>query len=236
MVRLARGVREANRISHRQPLRSISVANLPADTIASHREILLEELNVKEVRRLETLDDYARPAVKLDYPRLGKRLRGEVSSIQNAINAGEYVLAGDRTTLQAAGHTLGEDDFSCRFVPLSEGTGIAAEGRLVVVVDLTIDEALQAERQVRDLNRGLQDLRKEAGLQYQDRIVVAILAPSFVLEAVASHRDWLAEEALAMAIQFEPLASPDARKEVSVGGVGGDTRAEIMLKKAVLTA
>lgn len=228
IVNLVRGIREAHRTSHRQPLRSIAVANVPAETLRDHRDILLEELNVKEVRRLESLAGHVRPVIKLDLARLGKRLRKELARVQSALDAGDYVLSEDGTKLRVAGHDLDETDFALRYVPMGEKTGVAAAGNIVVVVDLEIDASLHAERMVRDVNRGLQDLRKDAKLQYEDRILVGIVAPDGIRSAVAAHRNWLAAETLAVDIRFEPLPAPEAQKEIEMGE---DGRAEIMLQR-----
>ena len=101
----------------------------------------------------------------------------------------------------------------------------------MVAVDLTIDADLGAERYVRDLNRGLQDLRKEAGLQYQDRIIVGIIAPEAVVAAVNTHRQWLADETLALDIRFGALDAPLASRNLHIAGL--DEPVEIMLLRAV---
>jgi isoleucyl-tRNA synthetase len=228
VVRLVRGVREAHRVSHRQPLRSVAVAHLPEPTIHHNLELLLDELNVKEIRRLESLEGHVKPQLKLDYPRLGKRLKGDVKNVQKALEEGRYQLLPGGTGVVIEGHELGADEFHVRYEPAVSGTGVAAEGMLVVLVDLTLDPGLLVEKQMRDLNRGLQDLRKDAGLRYQDRIAVSILASPAFTAGLAEHLQWLAEQALAVDLAFLPLDEPDASKEIEVAG----ERVTIMLKVA----
>jgi isoleucyl-tRNA synthetase len=228
VVRLTRSVREAHRLSHRQPLPSVAVANVPGHAITGNLGLLLDELNVKEVTVLESLDGYATPVIKLNYPRLGKRLRQEVKALQAAISVGEYEMLDGDTRLRVGGHVLDQEDFSLDYAPTGEGKGVAAEGRLVVVVDLTVNPALLEEKHMRDLNRGLQDLRKEAGLRYDDRIRVGIVAPQPLVDALASHLSWLSNEALAVEIVLGELASPRARGTVEVG----EATVEIMLRRA----
>jgi isoleucyl-tRNA synthetase len=228
VIRLARGIRENHRISHRQPLRSVAIANVSEETLERNRDILLEELNVKAVHSLHELDRYVRSVVKLNYPILGKRLKGEMAAVRAAVDAGQFTMSEDRTKLLVHQHELSENEFQVQFEPISEQTGVTAEGRFVVVLDLTIDAALKTERYARDVNRGVQDLRKDAGLEYDDRIVLGIAAPETVATAIAEDRPWLAEQALAVAIQLEPLAAPAARKEITID----DERIEITLSKA----
>ena len=54
------------------------------------------------------------------------------------------------------------------------GEAAAAEGRVVVLLDITRDDGLRMEGDARDLNRVIQDLRKRARLRYSDRIVLSI--------------------------------------------------------------
>ena len=218
VVRLVRSVREAHHISHRQPLRSVAVAHLPEHTIAHNLDLLLDELNVKDVRQLGTLEGHVTPQIKLDYPRLGKRLRGAVKNLQRALDEARYELLAGGTRLLVEGHELESDDFTVRYVPAIEGTGVAAEEALVVVVDLTPDPDLLVEKHLRDLNRALQDLRKQAGLRYQDRIHVSIVAPAAVRDAIADRLSWLADQTLAVGIDSEPLEAPDAQTEIEVAG------------------
>jgi isoleucyl-tRNA synthetase len=228
VVRLARGIRDAHRISHRQPLKMAAIANLAIETIDLNRDILLRELNVKEIRTLDRLDGHVKLIVKLNNARVGKRLRSETGKVAAAIDAGTYSLASDHTKLFVLNHELDRQDFTLQYAPATERTDVAAEGKLVVVIDLVIDATLVAELYARVVNRGLQDLRKEAGLRYEDRIVIAILGSASVRNAVLQHRDWLAEQTLAVDISFEPLASPEARKEIRVDK---EHSAELMLAR-----
>jgi isoleucyl-tRNA synthetase len=223
VVRLARSVREEHRLKHRHPLRSVTIAGLGEGAVAHNLDLLREELNVKEVRVSESL--HVHREVKLDYGRLGKRLRGDVKKVQAAIDAGAYEVADGR--LRAAGHELGEGDFSFRYASEQASEGVAAEGSLVVLLDLTSDPELIAEGQMRDLNRGLQDLRKRARLAYADRVVVSIAASPSLHTVIDAHRGWLADQVLATEISAAPMADALAREEIEVG----DEEVQIALRR-----
>ncbi len=226
VVRLARSVREDHKLKHRHPLRSIRLAGLPAHAIEHNLELLVDELNVKEVSPLAHPEQFVDHQVKLDYTKLGKKLRGEVKKVQAAVSAGQYeLLEGGR--MRAAGVELEPADFTFRCAPRVEGLGVAAEESLVVVLDLTSDPALIAEGQMRDLNRGLQDLRKKAGLAYADRVAVSVVAPEAIWTNVAAHLPWLKEQVLAVDVQTAPLSDALAGEEIEVG----DEKVAIALKK-----
>ena len=53
---------------------------------------------------LESLDAVAKPVVKLNYPVLGKRMRGQVKELQAAVDAGEYEILDDGPRLRIGSH------------------------------------------------------------------------------------------------------------------------------------
>jgi isoleucyl-tRNA synthetase len=216
VVRLARSIREEHGIKHRHPLRSVAISGLSAAAVEHNREILAEELNVKDVRALTEAEAHAvtRRVPKLDYGKVGKRLRGEVKAVQAAIDTGAYELAGD--ALIAAGHRIEPGEFQLRYLT-TEGLGVAAGEGVIVVLDLTSDPKLVEEGHMRDLNRGLQDLRKEASLAYDRRVVVSIVASPAFQRIVEEHRGWLADQVLASEIVGQPLAQPLAAGHIEVG-------------------
>jgi isoleucyl-tRNA synthetase len=216
VVYLVRKVRESHNIKHRHPLRTVSLAGISEHAVEANRELLLEELNVKEIRRLDDVAELVVPVVKLNYALLGRRLRGDVKKVAAAIDAGEYELDEDRTVLRAAGHELRGEDFSFRYESRQEGTGVAVEGTLVVALDLAMDEGLVAEGMMRDLNRRLQDLRKEADLNYADRIVVSVVASGALAETLGAYHAWLAEQVLATEILDRVMDDALIVREVEV--------------------
>lgn len=218
VVYLVRKIREARDIKHRHPLRTVAIAGLSEQAVQDNLEILLEELNVKEIRRLDSIEELVVPVVKLSWGLLGKRLRGDVKKVAAAVNAGAYELAEGGTVLRAAGHELRGEDFSFQYEPRREGTGVAVEGALVVALDLSVDEELLAEGKMRDLNRRLQDLRKEADLGYADRIVVSLRAGGELAKVVDGYRGWLAEQALATEISDRPMDDALISTELTLAG------------------
>jgi isoleucyl-tRNA synthetase len=217
VVRLARHVREENDIKHRHPLRLARVAGLSAKELEESRELLEAELNVKVVEHLADPASVVRPEVVLDYSKLGKRLRGGVKEVARAVQERSFSRNADGS-LEAAGHRLEASEYSIRFVPVDGQQGVAAEGGLVVALDLTLDEALVREGIARDLNRAVQDLRKQARLGYDERIVLSVVAGSEIASAVEEHGAWLREQCLATKVVSVPLGAALASDRLELGG------------------
>jgi len=216
VVYLARRVREAHNVKHRMPLREVAVAGVQEHVLSANRELLIEELNVKELRYLSSADGVVSPVLKLNYALLGKRLRGDVKKVGAAIAAGKYQLSPDGTRLDVLDYHLGTDEFTAHYESSQAGSVAAVEGRVVVVLDLNVDEDLISEARARLLNRHLQDLRKEAGLNYTDRIVASVQAGPSWQAIVERHHHWLTEQLLAREIQNRALPDALIRRQVEM--------------------
>ena len=74
-----------------------------------------------------------------------------------------------------------------------EGWAGVADRGTQVLVDARITEELEREGMARDVVRQVQELRKEAGLEMEDRIVLYLGTESAALrQAIEAHRDYIA--------------------------------------------
>jgi isoleucyl-tRNA synthetase len=100
--------------------------------------------------------------------------------------------------------TLAPDEVEIQASP-KPGTAVASDDGLVAVIDTRLTPELIAEGDARELQRAIQDLRKEAGLELDDRIELWLdgIAP-----AVAPLLHAVATETLADAIHTTDGAAP----------------------------
>lgn len=218
----ALGLRKAASVRVRQPLRTLTVAVDDADALAPYTELLSAELNVKTVE-LVTADAGAAERfgitqrLAVNARAAGPRLGRGVQAVIQAARAGDWQVVDGGVV--AGGVALEPTEYELTTV-VGEGGGAAAvlPGGGFVVLDLSLDEALLAEGYARDVVRAVQDARKAAGLQVGDRIKLTLDVPSEHLAAVETHRDTIARETLAIAVEVEN-ASPELR--VSVVAVEG---------------
>jgi isoleucyl-tRNA synthetase len=206
VVRLARSVRERLRLKHRHPLAALHVGGVDAAVLSGHEDLLEQEVNVKRVVVLEDPDRYVRRSVRLNAAELGRRLKQRLPPIQAAVAAGEFVIDPDGT-LRAGGVALDARDYTYRLELVDQAAPAAAEGGLVVVLNVARDDDLRLEGEARDLNRAIQDLRKRAGLRYSDRVVLSI-SGSGLEPFLAAFGPWLMEQALAVDLVTTPLRDP----------------------------
>jgi isoleucyl-tRNA synthetase len=198
VVRLARSIRERLRLKHRHPLPALYVSGVAGSVLAAHADLLAQEVNVKNVHLLPDPGRFVTRSLVLNAPGLGKRLKERLPVLQRAVAAGDYVINPDGT-LHAADVVLQPGEYSYRLEASDPTEAVAAEGNLVVLLEVVRDDRLRLEGDARDLNRFIQDLRKQAGLRYSDRIVVSICG-SGVEPLLTAFGPWLMEQALAVTL------------------------------------
>jgi isoleucyl-tRNA synthetase len=237
VVSLGRTVRTEAGVKVRQPLPR-AVVHFPGDPalLEPFLGLVSEELNVREVSFAESAQALAGWRAKPNFRSLGPRLGPLVQEVARALESEDGSLAfalarGNRVTVEAGGRSieLGPED-----VDLSQettrGWGVAAEGGLTVAVDLEAGPDLVKEGLARELVRQIQDARKAAGLEISDRIELTIRAEGDAAEAAAAHKEWIAGEVLATAIE---KGEPHPESHVERVRVDGHT-VVIGLRKAVI--
>jgi isoleucyl-tRNA synthetase len=215
IVELARTLRSTAHIRTRQPLATAWIA-LPDDGTSIDGELLrliADEINVKRVVVIEDDSALVERRVKPLLPKIGKRLGAAIPAVMAAARDGN-VRFEDDGSVTLAGVTLAPDEVEIQATP-KPGTAVADNDGLVVVLDTELTPELVAEGDARELARAIQDLRREAGLELDDRVDLWVdgLAP-----AVATHLPAVAADTLADLADGEP--SLDAAR-ATVALVGG---------------
>ncbi len=80
---------------------------------------------------------------------------------------------------------------------------VAGAEELTVALDLVIDEVLRREGRAREIVRAVQNARKSAGLQVEDRIALTLDGDPELLDAAREHRDYIAGETLAVGLSLD---------------------------------
>jgi isoleucyl-tRNA synthetase len=227
-VDLVRMLRSQAGLRTRQPLARLWIA-LPG---AAHPdldallEVIADEVNVKEVVRIDDESELVERRVKPLLPKIGRRLGGAIPAVMAAARAGAFEILGDGSVL-LAGVALAPDEVEMLVSP-RPGTAVAHDDGLVVVIDTELTDALRAEGDAREIQRAVQDLRREAGLDLADRIDLCVeLGPHAT--AVGPYLDAVATETLADSMTGGPL--PAGWPKASVKTSGGDVG--IALRRAI---
>ena len=206
-VDLARTLRSSAHLKTRQPLAGAWLA-LPDRGLAIGPDLLrliAHEINVKTVTIIDDGSALVERRVKPLLPRIGKRLGAAIPAVMAAARAGEVQFGSDGS-VTLAGVTLTADEVEIQATP-KPGTAVAENDGLVVVLDTSLTPELIAEGEARELQRAIQDLRKEAALALDDQIElwVGTLPPG-----VAKHLPTVATETLAARVDRDGAPPADA--------------------------
>src|SRR5215211_6396791 len=189
VVELGRQARAQSGIKLRQPLRRLVVQG--AEGAERYAGEIADELSVKEVEfgPVEATELRVKPNLPVLGPKLGK----ELGAVRSALEAGDFEeLDGGR--LRVNGHELSPEEVLIERRG-KEGWAVAGDDGLTVALDLALDEELELEGRARDAIRRVNTIRKEAGLEITDRIVLTV--PPDLWE----HREWIARETLAERVE-----------------------------------
>jgi isoleucyl-tRNA synthetase len=194
VVELGRQARSTSGLKLRQPLRRLVLHGVTLSD--DHAAELREELRVKEIEHADV--EAEELVIKPNLPVLGPRLGKELGAVRAALAAGEYEeLDGG---FRVAGHDLGPEDVLVERRG-KEGWALASDGAVTVALDTRLDDELLLEGRVLDLIHQLNTMRREAGLELTDRIVVTL--PASESDLLERHADWIKSEVLATEIRLD---------------------------------
>lgn len=208
-VSMGRSLRYQFNLKIRQPLRSVElVTRNPKEksVLLEMEDSIREELNVKNVVFHEKEDELVEYRAKANFRVLGKELGGLMGEA-----AGKIQSLGQNEILSILDGGVLSLDIGDRTVELTEDKIIVDrlekehlkvlnEGTLTVGLDTLLTKELIQEGQVRDLIRGIQNLRKEKGLDVTDRIRLFVSGTKSMKEGFESFNEFISSETLASEI------------------------------------
>ena len=208
IVVLGRSARNAANIKNRQPVASMYVQGKALPDM--YVSIIADELNVKEVRFVDDASSFisyrVKPQLKTLGPRYGKLLpkinqylagEGVGNAVVAAHNRGEsYNFDIDGTEISlAAEDVLVSTEENAGFVTVTEHD-------LSVVLDTNLTPELIEEGFVREIVSKVQTMRKEAGFEVTDHIVLSHHGNSRIESIFAKHGAEIAADTLADSIKL----------------------------------
>ncbi|AEJ19327.1 isoleucine--tRNA ligase [Gracilinema caldarium] len=224
-VSMGRALRYQYNIKVRQPLRSVElVTRNPEEkkVLLEMEEIVREELNVKNVIFRENEEDLVEYQAKANFRVLGKELGKDMKAAAERIEALSQheiqgLLEGATLSIEVNGKNvdLTADKLDIRRIEKAQ-VKVLNEGTLTVGLDTEVTEELAQEGDVRDLVRGIQNLRKESGLDVTDRINLFLFGSDKLKAAFKSFTDYIAQETLAVSIEWKetsPMTEVEAGDE-----------------------
>ena len=206
VVNLGRSARNKANIKIRQPLSDIFIFSSKevATYALNNANDILDELNVKNIKIVDSQKDLIEYNVKLNYKDLGKKYGDKIKKISHAISLfdkEELIMSlQSKKAIQInikddLNLTLSRNDFIFDEVS-PDGFSVSTSNDLVVGIKTHISEELKLEGLARDIIRLIQNLRKESGLDIEDRIEVSISGLNNFKILSDYHREYIINEVL----------------------------------------
>lgn len=220
---LGHAARQNANLKVRQPLAQVVVRTRTVEEEAALRrmqQLLLDELNVKSLNFTHASGDLI-DVVVFPYPKqLGQKygkgypkIRQALSSLEQAELAARF-QAGETVEISAEGeaYAVAPEDVEVRVTPRA-GFSVAQEAGYLVAVTTELDQALLQEGSARELVRHIQQLRKDAGLEISDRIVVYVATTALLHDILAHFGSYVREETLCVELVQLHLEAGDKLPE-----------------------
>jgi isoleucyl-tRNA synthetase len=216
---LGRAARGSAKLKLRQPLGNVVVmrrADRREGTAAvesllkGYEDDVLAELSVKHLDIVDDAGGRWEESLMPLLPKLGPKYGKEVAAIRKAIAAGDVELLDDGR-VRTGSFTLEADEYEHRSNAL-DGWAVAGDHAWVVAVSTELTDDLVREGLSREIIRVIQQLRKQTGLEIDDRISVTVSAEGPLEDAVREYAGAIAEEVLASTFES---GDPGAGAEVA---------------------
>ncbi len=209
VVYLVRAIRAKSNLKVRQPLKKLIVVvdNNKKDALSKMKDVILEEVNIKELEILEDDSTLVTKSAKANFKTIGPKFGSKVKSVAERIknfNSSEINLLekGNPVPIGVNGENLAItlDDVEILSEQIS-GWIVESENGVTVAVDTELTKELISEGLAREFVNRVQNMRKDAGYQVTDKIKIEFSGETDFVFAINSFANYISVETLAEKIE-----------------------------------
>jgi len=226
VVYLVRAIRAKSNLKVRQPLKKLIVVvdKKTKDSLLKMKEVILEEVNIKEFEILEDDSALVNKSAKANFKTIGPKFGNKVKFVAEEIkNLGKEEIKllekGDSVSIKANGESfsIGIDDVEILSVQIT-GWIVESENGVTVAVDTELTPELISEGIAREFVNRIQNMRKDAGYQVTDKIKIAFSGNSDIVLAIKSFANYISVETLADKIENTSNLDGGYIQDQKIGG------------------
>ena len=211
IVVMGRAARNTANIKNRQPIGTMYVrAERPLDDM--FKAVVADELNVKNVEFKDDLSDFTsytfKPQLKTVGPKYGKLLNGIRTHLAE-LNGREAMKELENTgslsfDIDGQNVVLSKEDLLIDTAQM-EGYVTEEDNMVTVVLDTNLSQELIEEGFVREIISKVQTMRKEAGFEVMDKIVVYSAGNKKLEDLMKTYRDEILGDVMAADVHFDEM-------------------------------
>ncbi|QMU99573.1 isoleucine--tRNA ligase [Borrelia sp. A-FGy1] len=230
VVSIARALRASYDIKIRKPINTIYVVTKnqkEQETLHEMQEIILEEINAKEIKIKSNEEELVTYAAKANFRELGSKLGKNMKAVSSEImklknEAILQIINGNTHIIQTQGNTY---EITIKDIILErkekENLKVINENSITIGLDLLITEELYLEGLSREFIRKIQNLRKENKFNVSDRIILYIDNNKTLTKIISKFENYIKSETLILKIEVN--------KEKATTKIELDNDIEIMI-------
>jgi len=231
---LVLSIRRKTNIKVRQPLQKIVIPAISKEfeqNVKAVKDIILSEVNVKELEFVDINSDFIVKKVKPNYKLLGSKLGKHIKVLADNLSKlsqeeiqqieknqkYEFISENEKFVIPIA-----ELEIQTQDIP---GWQIATKGNITVALDITITDELKYEGVARELINKIQNIRKDSGLEVTDKINILLEKHELLEKVIEKHGNYISTQTLAKNIKFYDNLEQNLAHHVEI-----DNNLEILLK------
>jgi len=202
---LALSLRKKEQIKVRQPLKKIMIPvrnSEEKEAIGLVADLIQSEINVKSIELLDDASDILVKEIKPNFKTLGPRFGKNIKAAVQMING----LSDDQVKTLEAGESLAVqiNEEAATIEPTDvliqskdiEGWLVANGNGLTVALDIQLDDDLIDEGVAREMINRIQNLRKDAGFEVTDKIILYLSEDVALVRVFEKHQAYIQQETL----------------------------------------
>jgi len=226
VVYLVRAIRAKSNLKVRQPLKKliIVVDKNMKDALLKMRDVILEEVNIKELEILEDDSTLVHKSAKANFktigPKYGNKVKPVAERIKNFSTAEVSLIEkGNPVNVNIDGESLAItlEDVEIQSEQIT-GWIVESENGVTVAVDTQLTKELISEGLAREFVNRIQNMRKDAGFQVTDKINIAFSGSSDFIFAINSFTNYISIETLAEKIENKNEFNGGFLQDWKIGG------------------
>jgi isoleucyl-tRNA synthetase len=222
-------LRNEQQLKVRQPLSRLYICceEATAEKIKVFEKNILDELNIKAVKYIRDFNILQDSYLTVNFKQAGAVLKQNVNKFKQSLEAATPERMSEMVSqLESNGKVQvegfeGEFDQNLFIVQSKTKQGIVSaecSADIIVALDVVLTESLLKEGAVRDVVRQCQLLRKEAGYQVEQHVIMSVSSENeFLLNALMEQQQHIASELLADEVYFNKDITADLQKEFETG-------------------
>ena len=221
------GLRRKVNLKVRQPLQTLLIPVIDEnqkEDMTKIQDIILDEVNVKEIKLVDNEESGLVKRVKADFKKLGPKYGKVMKDLGKAIagmsqkDIAELEKNGSFTFETIAGNPVVTTE-DVEIIPEDiPGWLVANDGNVTVALDVTVTPELKNEGMARDLINRIQNIRKASDFEITDKVSVELTPTESVKEALEQFEEYIAAQVLADDIRLVELTPGEDVTELDIDG------------------